>query len=191
MQNFLPAAFSKSQLEQRIGLPTEAKRLTRSLYHAGDSKGIANKGEQKYRSLLAVSSKDRVGRGGVRTELPDFNGDGFPRSQLCRLGKALSPRRDTYIEGFSIVETSIEDAKSRERNDWQALPLRPRDHGKRSMLVRTRVSRANEGQVYGASNPYQSIAMVRHLVGGCGRYVGSFWRICESLTREEPAAKRS
>jgi hypothetical protein len=42
MQNFLSAAFSKSQLEQRIGLPTEAKRLPRFLYHAGDSKGIAN-----------------------------------------------------------------------------------------------------------------------------------------------------
>jgi hypothetical protein len=48
MQNFLPAALSKLQFEQRIGLPTEAKRWTRSLYHAGDSKGIANQAGGKW-----------------------------------------------------------------------------------------------------------------------------------------------
>jgi len=47
MQNFFPAAFSKVQLEQRIGLPTEATTDS-LLYHAPASKGIANQASRKW-----------------------------------------------------------------------------------------------------------------------------------------------
>ena len=53
---------------------------------------------------------------GFAPDLPNSNGDGLPRSQFSRLGKSLSSPRNTYIEGFGIVEMSWEDAKSRERN---------------------------------------------------------------------------
>ena len=66
---------------------------------------------------------------GFAPDLPDSNGDGFPRSQLSRLGKELPLDRDRYIEGFRIAETSIEDSKSRERKCLAALPLGHRDHG--------------------------------------------------------------
>jgi hypothetical protein len=55
MQNFLPAAFSKLQLEQRIDLSIAPKELIRSLYHAGDSKGIASQGGGEW--LIGVESR--------------------------------------------------------------------------------------------------------------------------------------
>jgi hypothetical protein len=42
LQKREPATLSVPHFKQSIGLPTEAKRLTRFLYHAGAPKGIAN-----------------------------------------------------------------------------------------------------------------------------------------------------
>jgi len=73
---------------------------------------------------------------GFPPDLPDSNGDGFSRFQLSRLGKALRLRLDRYIEGFRIVETSIEDSKSRERNVWPLCPWDIGTMGQNHLLVR-------------------------------------------------------
>jgi hypothetical protein len=66
MQNFLPEAFSKSQLVQRIGLSIETKRLSR-LYHACASKGIENQAGGKWRIKLVL------GRGAGPLETVDLH----------------------------------------------------------------------------------------------------------------------
>jgi putative DNA primase/helicase len=76
-------------------------------------------------------------------------GDDFPRSQLSRLGKALSSRRDTYIEGFRVVEVSIKDSKSRERNAWQLCPWDIGTMGQRSSSSEDARGQTNDTTVVG------------------------------------------
>jgi hypothetical protein len=103
------------------------QRLARSLYHAGGSKGIANKGEQSTGPCDGFSQQSR--------------GAGVGSHPICLIPKAtVSPSPNfpdlarhfahgTYIEVFRIVETSIEDSKSRREKWLAALPLGHRDHG--------------------------------------------------------------
>jgi putative DNA primase/helicase len=92
----------------------------------------------------AVQTKDLLNLAEGNDLLISILGDGLPRSQLSRLGKALRSRRDTYIEGFRIVETSIEDSKSRERNAWQLRPWDAGTMGRNHFLSGAEVSKRNE-----------------------------------------------
>jgi hypothetical protein len=60
------------------------------------------------RSLLKIARK----------HVPEAVEGKIPGSQVSQLGKALRAHRRRTIAGCKIVETSVRDDKSRERNGW-------------------------------------------------------------------------
>jgi hypothetical protein len=90
---------------------------------------------------------------GFAPDLPNSNGDGFPRSQLSRLGKELRSRRDTYTK-VSYRRNLDRGLQSREKkNGWQLCPWDIGTMGHNHLLVRGGIE-SNEGQAYGVSNPF-------------------------------------
>src|ERR1700726_2979938 len=95
------------------------------MYHARASKGIVNQAANGKRNTGPFDGfSQRSDVGGVRfaTNLPNSNGDGFPRSQLSRLGKELRSRRDTYTKGSyrRNLDRGLQYRKT--RNGWQLCP---------------------------------------------------------------------
>jgi hypothetical protein len=126
---------------------------------------------------------------GFSPDLPDSNGDGLPRSNFRDLGKSLSARRDTYIEESSIVETSIEEnAKSRERNACELCPWDAGPWEEVNACPDEGIKSKRRSDLWS----FKSVPIDRDgSTFGRAADTSVLLADLESLTRGEPAAKRS